>query len=49
MKFLGNLIWLVFGGVIIAIEYLIGSIILMLTIVQLSEFLLDYNISNLQQ
>ena len=33
MNFLGNLIWLIFGGIIIAIEYLIGSIILMTTIV----------------
>jgi uncharacterized membrane protein YccF (DUF307 family) len=33
MNFLGNLIWLIFGGFIIAIEYLIGSIILMITIV----------------
>jgi uncharacterized membrane protein YccF (DUF307 family) len=33
MNFLGNLIWLVFGGIIIAIEYLIGSIVLMITIV----------------
>lgn len=33
MKILGNLIWLIFGGFIIAIEYFIGSIILMLTIV----------------
>ena len=33
MNFLGNLIWLIFGGIIIAIEYLIGSIILMITIV----------------
>jgi uncharacterized membrane protein YccF (DUF307 family) len=33
MKILGNLIWLIFGGIIIAIEYFIGSIILMLTIV----------------
>ena len=33
MRFLGNLIWLIFGGFIIAIEYLVGSIILMLTIV----------------
>jgi uncharacterized membrane protein YccF (DUF307 family) len=33
MNFLGNLIWLIFGGIIIAIEYLIGSIILMATIV----------------
>jgi uncharacterized membrane protein YccF (DUF307 family) len=33
MHFLGNLIWLIFGGIIIAIEYLVGSIILMITIV----------------
>ncbi len=33
MKILGNLIWLIFGGIIIAIEYFIGSILLMITIV----------------
>jgi uncharacterized membrane protein YccF (DUF307 family) len=33
MKILGNLVWLIFGGIIIAIEYFIGSIILMITIV----------------
>lgn len=33
MKILGNLIWLILGGIIIAIQYLIGSIILMITIV----------------
>lgn len=33
MNLLGNLIWLIFGGIIVAIEYFIGSIILMLTIV----------------
>jgi uncharacterized membrane protein YccF (DUF307 family) len=33
MNFLGNLIWLIFGGIIIAIEYFIGSIFLMITIV----------------
>jgi len=33
MKILGNLIWLIFGGIIIAIEYFIGSLILMITIV----------------
>jgi uncharacterized membrane protein YccF (DUF307 family) len=33
MRFLGNIIWLVFGGIIIAVEYLIGSLILMITIV----------------
>lgn len=33
MRFLGNLIWLIFGGIIIAVEYLIGSIVLMITII----------------
>jgi uncharacterized membrane protein YccF (DUF307 family) len=33
MRFLGNIIWLVFGGFVIAIEYLVGSLILMITIV----------------
>jgi uncharacterized membrane protein YccF (DUF307 family) len=33
MKILGNLIWLIFGGIIIAIEYFVGSLILMITIV----------------
>jgi uncharacterized membrane protein YccF (DUF307 family) len=33
MNFFGNLIWLIFGGIIIAIEYFIGSIILMITII----------------
>ena len=33
MRFLGNIIWLVFGGIIISIEYLISSILLMVTII----------------
>jgi len=33
MKTLGNLIWLLFGGICIAIEYLIASILLFITIV----------------
>jgi len=33
MKTIGNLIWLLFGGIIIAIEYVISSILLMITIV----------------
>jgi uncharacterized membrane protein YccF (DUF307 family) len=33
MRFIGNIIWLVFGGIIIAIEYLIGSILLIITII----------------
>ena len=33
MRFFGNIIWLIFGGIIIAIEYFIGSLILMITII----------------
>jgi uncharacterized membrane protein YccF (DUF307 family) len=33
MNLLGNIIWLAFGGIIIAIEYFIGSLILMITVV----------------
>lgn len=33
MKTVGNLIWLLFGGIFIAIEYLISSIILFVTII----------------
>jgi len=33
MKFIGNVIWLVFGGILISVEYLISSMILMVTII----------------
>lgn len=33
MKFLGNLIWLVCGGLITAVEYFIASLLLMVTII----------------
>jgi uncharacterized membrane protein YccF (DUF307 family) len=33
MKILGNIIWLLFGGIIIAIEYIIASFLLIITIV----------------
>lgn len=33
MKILGNIIWLVFGGIVIAIEYFIGSLALIVTII----------------
>lgn len=33
MRFLGNIIWLVFGGIFIAIEYVIASFLLMVTII----------------
>lgn len=33
MKILGNILWLIFGGLNIAIEYFIASLVLMITIV----------------
>ncbi|MDU1905394.1 MAG: YccF domain-containing protein [Dysgonomonas sp.] len=33
MKTIGNLIWLIFGGFAIAIEYILGSIALMVTVI----------------
>ncbi|MFA7630293.1 MAG: YccF domain-containing protein, partial [Candidatus Neomarinimicrobiota bacterium] len=32
MKFLGNIIWLIFGGFVTALEYLAASLVLMVTI-----------------
>ena len=33
MKLIGNIIWLVFGGIEIAFEYLVASLVLMITII----------------
>ncbi len=33
MRFIGNIIWLITGGIIITVEYFVGSIVLMVTIV----------------
>lgn len=33
MKFLGNIIWLVFGGFAIALEYFVASMFLLITII----------------
>lgn len=33
MKTLGNIIWVLFGGIFIAIEYVLGSLALMITII----------------
>ena len=33
MNLLGNIIWLVFGGLAIAVEYFIGGVVLCLTII----------------
>ena len=33
MSFLGNVIWLVFGGLLIFFEYLVGGLVLCLTII----------------
>ena len=33
MKILGNIIWLVFGGLGIAVEYFVSSLLLLITII----------------
>lgn len=33
MNFLGNIVWLLFGGLLTAVEYLIASLVLMITII----------------
>ena len=33
MKILGNIIWLIFGGIITSIEYAVASLLLMVTII----------------
>lgn len=33
MRILGNIIWLIFGGIITALEYIIASILLMITVI----------------
>jgi uncharacterized membrane protein YccF (DUF307 family) len=33
MRTLGNIIWVLFGGVFIAIEYVVASVVLMITII----------------
>ena len=33
MRFLGNIIWLIFGGFVTAVEYVISSFFLMITII----------------
>ncbi len=33
MKFIGNIIWIVFGGLLIALEYFIASFLLIITII----------------
>jgi uncharacterized membrane protein YccF (DUF307 family) len=33
MNTIGNIVWLIFGGIIVAIEYLIASLLLMITII----------------
>lgn len=33
MKTLGNIIWLLFGGILVALEYFVGGVVLCLTII----------------
>lgn len=44
MNLLGNLIWLIFGGLIVALEYFLGGIILCLTIIGIPFGLQNFKI-----
>lgn len=33
MKTLGNIVWLIFGGIITAVEYILASLVMMITII----------------
>ena len=33
MKFLGNIVWLLCGGILTSIEYLVSSLVMMVTII----------------
>lgn len=33
MNFLGNLIWLIFGGLLVALQYFVSSLLMMITII----------------
>jgi uncharacterized membrane protein YccF (DUF307 family) len=47
MKTLGNIIWLIFGGIFIAIEYIVASIILCITIVGIPFGLQTFKLAGL--
>ncbi|GHV11116.1 hypothetical protein FACS1894162_6260 [Bacteroidia bacterium] len=47
MKFIGNIIWLVFGGFLISIEYLIASLLLMITIIGIPFGLQTFKLAGL--
>jgi uncharacterized membrane protein YccF (DUF307 family) len=47
MKILGNIIWLIFGGFIIAVEYLTGSIALIITIFDIPFGLQHFKLTNM--
>ena len=47
MNTLGNFIWLIFGGILIALEYLVCSILLMITIIGIPFGLQTLKMANL--
>ena len=47
MKILGNIIWLIFGGILIAIEYFISSIALFITIIGIPFGLQHFKLASL--
>ncbi len=47
MKFIGNILWLVFGGLLISVMYLIASIFIILTIVGIPFGIQTLKLANL--
>ena len=47
MRTLGNVIWLVFGGIFIAVEYVIASVGLMVTIIGIPFGLQHFKLAQL--
>ena len=47
MKFLGNIIWLIFGGLHTAIEYFIAGLVLMITIIGISWGKMHFRLAKL--
>ena len=46
MKTLGNIIWIVFGGLHIALEYFIAGLILMITIIGIPFGKMHFQLAN---
>ena len=47
MKLLGNIIWFIFGGINIALEYFFAGLILMLTIIGIPFGKMNFHLAKL--